>query len=66
MAKTNPFDFIQQVRSEAAKVTWPTRKETMITTAMVFVMVVVASVFFLVVDQVLGWGVRSVLLGLGR
>ena len=40
MAKTNPFDFIQQVRSEAAKVTWPTRKETMITTAMVFVMVV--------------------------
>jgi preprotein translocase subunit SecE len=66
MAKTNPFDFIQQVRSEAAKVTWPTRKETMITAAMVFVMVVLASVFFLVVDQVLGWGVRSVLLGLGR
>jgi preprotein translocase subunit SecE len=65
MAKTNPFDFIQQVRSEAAKVTWPTRKETMITTAMVFVMVVLASVFFLVVDQVIGWGVRSVLLGLG-
>ncbi|KLK90082.1 preprotein translocase subunit SecE [Microvirga sp. KLBC 81] len=65
MAKTNPFDFIQQVRSEAAKVTWPTRKETMITTAMVFVMVVVASVFFLVVDQAIGWGVRSVILGLG-
>ncbi|NBJ12301.1 preprotein translocase subunit SecE [Microvirga arsenatis] len=65
MAKTNPFDFIQQVRSEAAKVTWPTRKETMITTAMVFVMVVLASIFFLVVDQVIGWGVRSVLLGLG-
>jgi preprotein translocase subunit SecE len=65
MAKTNPFDFLQQVRSEAAKVTWPTRKETMITTAMVFVMVVLASVFFLVVDQVIGWGVQSVLLGLG-
>jgi preprotein translocase subunit SecE len=61
MAKTNPFDFIQQVRSEAAKVTWPTRKETMITTAMVFLMVVLASVFFLVVDQVIGWGVRAVL-----
>jgi preprotein translocase subunit SecE len=61
MAKTNPFDFIQQVRSEAAKVTWPTRKETLITTAMVFVMVVVASVFFLVVDQVMGWGVRMIL-----
>ena len=59
-----PVRFLQQVRSEAAKVTWPTRKETMITTAMVFVMVVVASVFFLVVDQVIGWGVRSIL-GLG-
>jgi preprotein translocase subunit SecE len=46
-------------------VTWPTRKETMITTAMVFVMVVVASLFFLVVDQAIGWGVRSVILGLG-
>ena len=65
MAKTNPFDFLQQVRSEAAKVTWPTRKETMITTAMVFVMVVLASVFFLVVDHVIGWGVRSVILGFG-
>ena len=64
MAKTNPFEFLQQVRSEAAKVTWPTRKETMITTAMVFVMVVLASVFFLVVDQVVGYGVRLVL-GLG-
>lgn len=64
MAKTNPFDFIQQVRSEAAKVTWPTRKETMITTAMVFLMVVLASVFFLVVDQVIGWGVRTII-GLG-
>ncbi len=64
MAKTNPFEFLQNVRSEAAKVTWPTRKETMITTAMVFIMVVLASVFFLVVDQVMGYGVRLVL-GLG-
>jgi preprotein translocase subunit SecE len=64
MAKTNPFDFIQQVRSEAAKVTWPTRKETMITTAMVFVMAVLASLFFLVVDMVMRWGV-SLILGLG-
>ena len=39
MAKTNPFEFLQQVRAEGAKVTWPTRKETMITTVMVFVMV---------------------------
>ena len=65
MAKTNPFEFIQQVRSEAAKVTWPTRKETMVTTALVFVMVVLAGLFFLAVDQVIGWGVRSVILGLG-
>ena len=64
MAKTNPFDFIQQVRSEGAKVTWPTRKETMITTAMVFIMAILASIFFLIVDQVVGFGVRLVL-GLG-
>ena len=64
MAKMNPFEYLQQVRSEASKVTWPTRKETMITTAMVFVMVVLASAFFLVVDMALGWGVRNVLLGL--
>jgi preprotein translocase subunit SecE len=64
MAKTNPFEFLQQVRSEAAKVTWPTRKETTITTAMVFLMAVLASVFFLVVDQVVAFAVRTVI-GLG-
>jgi preprotein translocase subunit SecE len=64
MAKTNPFDFLQQVRAEGSKVTWPSRKETIITTVMVFVMVVLASVFFLVVDQLLRWGV-SLILGLG-
>ena len=64
MAKTNPFEFLQQVRAEGSKVTWPSRKETIITTVMVFVMVVLASLFFLVVDQVLGWGV-SLILGLG-
>jgi preprotein translocase subunit SecE len=64
MAKTNPFEFLQQVRSEATKVTWPTRKETTITTAMVFLMAVLASVFFLVVDQVVAFAVRSVI-GLG-
>ena len=41
MAKSSPFEFLQQVRAEASKVTWPTRKETLVTTAMVFVMVVV-------------------------
>jgi preprotein translocase subunit SecE len=64
MAKTNPFEFLQLVRSEATKVTWPTRKETTITTAMVFLMAVLASVFFLVVDQVVAFAVRSVI-GLG-
>ncbi len=64
MAKTNPVEFLQQVRSEGAKVTWPTRKETMVTTAMVFVMAILASIFFLIVDQIVGFGVRLVL-GLG-
>jgi preprotein translocase subunit SecE len=53
MARTSPFKFLQEVRTETNKVTWPSRKETMITTAMVFVMVAVASVFFLVADQVI-------------
>ncbi len=53
MARTGPFKFLQEVRDEAAKVTWPSRRETMITTAMVFVMVAVTSVFFLVADQLM-------------
>jgi preprotein translocase subunit SecE len=65
MAKSNPFEFLQQVRSEAAKVTWPTRKETMITTAMVLVMIVIASLFFLLTDSVISWMLRLVL-GIGR
>ena len=65
MAKTNVAEFIQQVRQELTRVTWPTRKETMVTTAMVFVMVFIAAAFFFVVDQVLSYGVR-VLFGLGQ
>ena len=61
MAKTSPAEFFRQVRQETSKVTWPTRKETAITTGMVFVMVTLASLFFLVVDQALAWGVRLVL-----
>jgi preprotein translocase subunit SecE len=61
MAKTNPFTFIQQVREEAGKVTWPSRKETMISTVMVMVMVTVAAIFFLIVDTILSWGVNQVL-----
>ncbi len=51
MAKVSPFKFLQEVRAEAQKVTWPTRKETTVTTIMVFVMVAIASIFFLLADQ---------------
>ena len=64
MAKTNPGEFVQQVRREVAKVTWPTRRETMVTTMMVFIFVAISSVFFLLVDQVLSSGVKLIL-GLG-
>ena len=63
MAKISPFKFLQEVRAEAQKVTWPTRKETTVTTIMVFVMVVVASIFFLLADQVMRIAV-SFLLGI--
>jgi len=49
----SPFKFLQEVRSETAKVTWPSRRETMITTIMVFVMVVFASIFFFASDQII-------------
>jgi len=65
MAKTNAAEFVQQVRQELARVTWPTRKETLVTTAMVFVMVFIAAAFFFVVDQALSYGVR-VVFGLGQ
>ena len=51
--RTGPFEFLSQVRTEGEKVTWPTRKETLITSAMVFVMVVFASVFLSVSDVIL-------------
>jgi preprotein translocase subunit SecE len=60
----SPGAFIRQVRQEASKVTWPTRKETGITTLMVFIMVVLAAIFFFAVDQLLGLAVRFIL-GLG-
>ena len=61
----NPFEFLQQVRSEGSKVVWPTRRETLITTGLVMLMVVFASVFFLVVDELLRV-VVSLALGIGR
>lgn len=63
MAKYNPVEFIQEVRQEVSKVTWPTWKEVWITTLMVLIMVSVASVFFLLTDQTLGYLVRFVLGG---
>ena len=64
MAKTSPVEFVQQVREEARKISWPSRKEVMISTVMVMIMVAMASVFFLVVDSILKWGIDKLLLGL--
>ena len=64
MAKTSPAQFVQEVRQEAKKVTWPTRKETSVSTLMVFIMVVMAAIFFFLVDQMMAWGVRQIF-GLG-
>src|SRR6476469_1632442 len=63
MAMISPFKFLQEVRAEAQKVTWPSRRETAITTAMVFVMVAIASVFFLVADQIMRMFVTLILGG---
>lgn len=60
MAKPSPIQFLRQVRQETAKVTWPTRKELIVTTIMVFIMVALAAIFFFVVDQILALGVESV------
>ena len=60
-SKTNPFTFLQQVRSEVSKVTWPSRGETITTTIMVFIMVAFAALFFFILDQLLGWGVGALL-----
>ena len=64
MARTNIVQFFREVRQEASKVTWPTRRETTISTGMVLLMVVVAALFFLLVDYLLAMGVK-LFLGLG-
>ena len=64
MTKPSPAEFIRQVRQETSKVTWPSRKETLITTGMVFFMALLAALFFLAVDQVISTVVKLVL-GLG-
>jgi len=64
MAKMNVAQYIREVRQEVSKVTWPSRRETTVSTIMVFVMVFLAALFFFLVDQVLSLGVKA-LLGIG-
>jgi len=61
MAALNPLKFLQEVRQEVGKVTWPTRNETLVSTVMVLVMVVIASIFFLAADQLISWIVQLML-----
>ncbi len=61
MAKVSPFKFLQEVRAETDKVTWPTRRETVVTTIMVGIMVAASSIFFLVADQIIRLAITFVL-----
>lgn len=65
MARYNPIEFVNEVRHEVSKVTWPTGREVWITTVLVGIMVAMASLFFLFADQVLGFFVKT-LLSLGK
>ena len=57
----NPVEFVREARAEVSKVTWPTRRETMITTSMVFIFVVIAAIFFLAADKIIGFVVKALL-----
>ena len=61
MALTNPLQFIQQVRSEVAKVVWPSRREVMLTSVMVFALAIVTAIFFFIVDFTIRQGLQAVL-----
>ena len=61
MASTNPLQFIQQVRAEVAKVVWPTRREVLLTTVMVFIMAALTAVFFALVDLLIRSGLEGIL-----
>ncbi|MAM60072.1 preprotein translocase subunit SecE [Maritimibacter sp. UBA3975] len=61
MARTNPFQFIQQVRSEVSKVTWPTRREVMLTSGMVIALTALVAVFFSLVDLAIRSGLTGIL-----
>ena len=60
MAKLDPAQFVREVRQEVSRVTWPSRKETLVTTALVLAMSALAAVFFLVVDQLIQLAMRLV------
>lgn len=61
MATTNPLQFIQQARAEVSKVVWPTRREVMLTTVMVFIMAALTAVFFALVDMAIRGGLQAIL-----
>ena len=61
MARTNPVQFIQQVRAEVSKVVWPTRREVTLTTIMVLIMAAVMALFFTLVDLIIRTGLEGVL-----
>ncbi|MCK0169427.1 preprotein translocase subunit SecE [Jannaschia sp. S6380] len=61
MATTNPAQFLQQTRAEVAKITWPNRREVMITTLMVFLLAMLAAAFFFLVDLVIRTGLTTLL-----
>lgn len=61
MAKVSPFKFLQEVRSEVDKVTWPTRRETVVTTIMVFLMAAACAIFFLIADQIFRLAITFIL-----
>ena len=61
MAKTNPVQFIQQVRAEVSKIVWPTRREVFLTTVMVFIMAAITAVFFALVDLLIRGGIQGIL-----
>ena len=65
MTRPNPLQFLQEVRQEVAKVTWPTRKEVWITTVAVLIMVTLASIFFMLADQAMA-ALVQLILGIGR
>ena len=61
MAMTNPFQFMQQVRAEVSKVVWPSRREVMLTTVMVFILAALTAIFFAIVDILIRGGLQNVL-----